>query len=581
MKKNLLFLVVCALVLALTGCDEKKQDWSRVEAFIKSLNITNAGISGGESISGVVDNTALTVTFNNVPAETNITAIKLDGKYSLGAKLDTTVYDFTKGADPQAKTLTQTVGISNYGDKHNTYVVTINLKDPENAPILEKMILADNEGNTYVANIIAEEGTIYLGMEGKGQAIIRNMVVTPARSSVTFSNIVSDSIISETTPGTLTLDFLGLKTEYKIDFTSGSAGGVDWTSAKVHDFSVATDNCPDYFAGELVRGSDFDGEHVLIVSRTADPAATPRLLKVSDLLNDDASKAIMLNVTGIEGGTHLVSAGRLSHGHIYICNLSTGISSDPMKVYHYTNASAAPEVVLSWDGTGISNAEDPYSGRLGDNISVNLDENGDGYAFFCKQEPGDKIYRFTVKGWTTFSDPYEIDLGAVCSYYGYVNEVPAEPGNYVFTSSYVPTYRLMDKDGTTLYELEVDWTTNGARPNHGVDPRVIVFNRSRYLLFTVANSQGMHWNFGPALYISDITDGFNTLAAFSKLDDRIWAEESDYEPVYEYFIGLEDGTTTASACSAQCNAAEINGKLVVYTAAVNAGFALIEFEKAK
>jgi len=139
----------------------------------------------------------------------------------------------------------------------------------------------------------------------------------------------------------------------------------------------------------------------------------------------------------------------------------------------------------------------------------------------------------------------------------------------------------MDADGSVQYELEFDWTTGGARPNHGVDPRVIVFNRSRFLMFTVANSQGMHWNFGPVLYIIDITDGFNTLAAFSKLDERVWAEESDFEPNYQYFIGLEDGTTTASACAAQCNAAEVNGKLVVFTAGVNAGFALIEFSKAK
>lgn len=584
MRKNI-FNTCVMLCLALTtgllsSCKKEVDQWANVEALIKSLQITNAGLSGGETITGTVNNTDMTVVFNDVPAESNIYAVKLGGKFSLGASLDTTVYDFSNPQDPAAMVLTHDVRINNYGDKHNTYKVTINLRKPESAPILEKLVMEDSEGNTYPANIVAEENTIYLGMEGKGSAKLKEMTVTPARSTVVFSAMDEGGNIPESAPGTLVMNFMGLETSYAIDFTAGSAGGIDYAGAVVHDFSIATGNCPDYFAGELVRGSDFDGSHVLIVSRSDATTPTPRMFKVDDLLNNNANAPIMLSTKGMEGGTHIVSAGRLSQGHAYICNLSTDISADPLKVYHYSSPTADPEVVLSWDGTGIDNADDPYAGRLGDNISVNLDANGNGYAFFCKQEPGDKIYRFTVTGFTSFSDPHEIDLHAVCSYYGYVNEIPSEPGNYLFTSSYVPYTRLIDKEGTTLYEMEFDWTDNGARPNHGVDPRVIMFNRSRFFLFTVANSQGMHWNFGPVLYLIDITDGYNTLAALAKLDYAFW-EEGGWEPNYEYFIGAEDGTTTASACSAQCNAAEVNGKLVVYTAAVNAGFALIEFPKAK
>lgn len=585
MKKKYFIFALTAL-FCLAGCeDPNKNPWANVEAFIKTLNITNAGLSGGETISGVIDNEAFTVTFNNVPAETNIMAIKLDGKYSLGAKLDTTVYDFTEISGVNSKTLVHEVGITNYGDKRNVYTVTINLKDPENAPILEKLIMVDESGNEYPANIIAEDGTIYLGMEGKGSARLKNMVVTPARSVCTFS-AMTDSVISESNPGTLTMDFLGMTTEYKIDFTSGSAGGIDFASAIVHDFSVATGNCPDVFAGELLRGSDFDGENVLLVIR-ADGGTTPapKLYSVSSLLNNSLGTPTALDVTGVEGGTHVVSAGRLSQGHTYVCNLTTNMLEAPLKVYHWATPTSAPEVVLSWEGKDITNSEIAYEGRLGDNISVNLDEDGNGYAFFCKQEPGDKIFRFTVTNFTTFSDPYEIDLGAVCSYYGYVNEIAAEPGNFVFTASYVPFIRLMNADGETLYEMEMlAQTVNGARPGHSVDPRVVTFNRSRYLIYTVSNSQGMHWNFGPVMYMFDITDGFNTQSAFTKLDARMWPEDdsdSDVEPAYEYFIGAADGTTTASACTAQCAVAEVNGKLVVFTAGANAGFALIEFDKAK
>ena len=102
------------------------------------------------------------------------------------------------------------------------------------------------------------------------------------------------------------------------------------------------------------------------------------------------------------------------------------------------------------------------------------------------------------------------------------------------------------------------------------------------MMFTVSNSQNMHWNFGPCLYIMDITDGFNTVAAMTRLEDRLEDEENPFEPDYSYLLTDNDETGTQSgAWSAQCNAAEVNGKLVVYSAAPNAGFALIEFPKAK
>lgn len=551
---------------------------SNVEALIKTLKITNGGLSGGEIYTGSVDNTSKHVTFDNVAAETNIAAIKFDASLSLGATLDKEVYDFTVGSSSDATQLIQTVIVSNAGVE-NSYQVVINLKPAEKAPLLDKLIMQDASGATYKATVYEEEKMICFGMPEASEASVNEILLTPLRASYTFTTM-QDGIISSSNPGKLVMSFMGLTNEYELSFANGPKGGVDFTKAVVHDFSVRTNNCPDYFAGELVRGSDFDGEHVLIVSRTAE-AATPRLLKTSDLLADNANNPIMLNVTGIEGGVHMVSAGRLSHGHIYICNLQTGIGTEsPLKIYHYSNANAAPEVVLTWDG--YINDTLTYTGRLGDNISINLDENGNGYAFLCKQEPGDKIYRWTISNFNKFSDPYEISLPDICSYYGYVNEV--ENGKYLFTSAYVPFIRLIDANGNILKEVEFDWTIGDARPNHGVDPRIIEFNRSRWLMFTVSNSQPMHWNFGPVFYMMDITEGFDVQSALVKLEEKLAIgladEENPWEPDYTYFID-ETGTTQASACSAQCNAAEVNGKLVVYTAAVNAGFALIEIPRAE
>ena len=571
MKKNLFFLGIALLSVLLVGCKSEEQG-STVEAKIKTISIKNT------TYSGVVDNTTFTVTFNDVAAETNIEAIQFNASLSLGAKLDKDTYDFTLGASEDGKELTQTIKVIN-GTTEQSYTVVINLLDPTSDPILDKLVMKKGSTGEEVTALIFE-GAVAIGMPEESEAIFGSISLIPSRAAYKFTTM-QDNKISAANPGQLVIEFMGRTTTLDITFAAAPTPGADFTAPIVHDFSGATGNIPSYFEGELVRGSDFDGEHVLIVSRDDATIPTPRLFKTTDLLADNASNPIMLDVTGVEGGVHVVSAGRLTQGHVYICNLETAISAEtPLKVYHYASPDAAPEVVLTWDG--YLNEEFTYAGRLGDNISIDLDESGNGYAFFCKQEPGDKIYRWTVTGFTQFSDVMEIDLGAVCSYYGYVNKV--EQGKYIFTSSYVPFVRLMNEDGVKLIDdIEFDWTENDARPNHGVDPRIITYNRGRYLMFTVSNSSGMHWNFGPILYVMDITDGVDAAAALVKLQEAMYDEENPWEPTYGYSLASDpyEAHILASACSAQCNAAEVDGKLVVFTAAVNAGFALIEFPKAK
>ena len=570
MKKNLFFLGIALLSVLFVGC--KPEPETTVEALIKTISIKNT------TYQGEVDNTTYTVTFNDVAAETSIEAIQFNASLSLGAKLDKDTYDFTPGASADGKELTQTIKVIN-GEVSQAYTVVIKLVDPISDPMLDQLIMKKASNGEEVKALLFE-GTLAIGMPEETEAIFGSISLIPSRATYKFTAMQDDKI-SAANPGQLIIEFMGRKTVLNISFATAPTPGADFTAPVIHDFSGATGNIPSYFEGDQVRGSDFDGEHVLIVSRDGTDVPTPRLFKTADLLADNADNPIMLNVTGVEGGTHVVSAGRLTQGHIYICNLTTAVSAEaPLKVYHYASPEAAPEVVLSWDG--YINEEYSYTGRLGDNISIDLDESGNGYAFFCKQEPGDKIYRWTVTGFTQFSDVVEIDLGGVCSYYGYVNKV--EQGKYLFTSSYVPFVRLMDENGNALIDdIEFDWTENDARPNHGVDPNIVTYNRGRYLMFTVANSSTMHWNFGPILYIIDITDGVNAQAALVKLSEALYDEEVPWEPTYGYALTTDpyEAHIQSSAPSAQCNAAEVDGKFVVFTAAVNAGFALIEFPIAK
>lgn len=578
MKKNLFFLSIAMLSVLLVGCKPEPQPQDTIEALIKSISIKNT------TYNGEVDNTTYTVTFNDVAAETNIDAIQFTAKLSLGAKLEKDTYDFTQGASEDGKQLVQTIKVIN-GTKEQAYTVIINLSDPTSDPLLDKLVMKKaSDGTEVTAQII--DGVLALGMPEESEATFVSISVIPARATYKFTTMQDDKLTAAN-PGQLELEFMGRKTVMDITFKAAPTPGVEIAAAVVHDFSVATENAPAEFAAENTRGTDFDGEHVLVVSRNDDGSAFPHLYKVSDLLADNAGNKIALNTTGIEGGTHVVSSGSLNHGHIYICNLTTALSAaDPLKIYHYADANAAPEV-WSWDGV-LSVTEDGDTigapARMGDNISVNIDESGNGYAFFCGQEgAAEKVYRVQITNFNQFSNPTEIILDVPFPYYGYVNEAP-EAGQYLFKSHYMAVIRLMDANGTSLMEdIELDATESGLNPRSGVDPHVIVFNRGRYLVFSTPYNNGKRIGAGPGLFMQDITDGVDTKAALIKWSEMLYDEEYLWEPTYHYSLDPTepDANKTVGACAAQCNAAEVDGKLVVFAAATKGGFALIEFPKAK
>ena len=580
MKKNLIFLSIALLSMLFVGCKPKPTPDDSVEALIKTISIKNT------TYAGVVDNTTYTVTFNDVAAETNIEAIQFTAKLSLGAKLEKETYDFTTGASEDGKELTQTIKVIN-GTKVQEYTVIINLLDPTSDPMLDALYMKKGTNGEEVKALIFD-GAVALGMPEEAEAVFSKITVIPARASYKFTTMQNDKI-SAANPGQLEIEFMGRKTVFDITFAAAPTPGVDFAAAIVHDFSVATENVPAEFAAENTRGTDFDGEHVLVVSRNDDGSAFPHLYKVSDLLADNAGNKIALNTTGVEGGTHVVSSGSLNHGHIYICNLTTTLSKDaPLKIYHYADANATPEV-WSWDGV-LSVTEDGDTigapARLGDNISVNINESGNGYAFFCGQEgSAEKVYRVEITNFNQFSNPTEVILNVPFPYYGYINEVP-EAGQYVFKSHYMAVIRLMDANGTPLMEdIELDASESGLNPRGGVDPHVVMFNRARYLVFAAPYNNGKRIAKEPGLFIQDITDGVDTKAALIKWSEMLYDEEYFWEPTYYYSLdpdaAPDAGNKTVGACAAQCNAAEVNGKLVVFAAATKGGFALIEFPKAK
>src|SRR5690625_438271 len=119
----------------------------------------------------------------------------------------------------------------------------------------------------------------------------------------------------------------------------------------VHDYTNNDLGNPIYptFTSLLTRGSGFDGEHVLIVTRAEGGS---HLLKVSDLEKGEVDP-IYLNMDGVNGGTYDVNLGDIVDGHAYVANLPTG-PSQHLKIYHWTDPHAAPDVVADLNYGAIS-----------------------------------------------------------------------------------------------------------------------------------------------------------------------------------------------------------------------------------
>lgn len=548
-------LSLCAAV-ALAGitsaCDDDDTNYDNPsgETFIYNIAVANGGFTGAENIPGELDEENKTIQFV-IPAETDIQAVRFTAKLSLGAKLDQDTYDVSSG--------TADITVQN-NQNSSVYHARFVMLDPKETPVLTAIRCKDASGELCTGFVSDATGTVFLNCEGSATAEPVSVSTLPRRATYTFTNM-QGGVISADDPGQLVIDFMGLTMTYDISFAGVPVFGGDFAAATVFDHSAHEGSMiyADY-DGENTRWSQFDGEQLLIVSRQG--GTNPKVL-LWDEVAAGAPLDHMLDKTGIAGGTFEVSSGTLSHGHIYICNLSTGLAdADPLKIYHWADRDAVCETVVTFPGS------DAVKGRWGDNMSATIDEQGNGYLWFFDHAAGGMAIRFKVEGFNTVSpEPEVITPPYSVAYYGAINPVIGEEGVYTLTSTYQRAILLVDRDLNVINIIDAKEGCDypGTAEN---DARVVNFNGERYLLTT--NCFGWSNRFAQTLRVYDLSAGLNTSLAFTNFS------EGDRPVLWEYSLN----GSNCSAFSANTGAGiGPDGKLRLMAAAPRAGFIMVEVGK--
>jgi hypothetical protein len=333
--------------------------------------------------------------------------------------------------------------------------------------------------------------------------------------------------------------------------------GADFGEAKVYSFPSYAD-----FSAANTRNADMDSTHVLIVARVDASTGRPHLLRISDLKQGIITDPIMLNQTGISGGTFSVSSGHLSHGHIYIVNLAT--LSQELSIYHWDSPSAVPTKIFgqapnTFGGTGT---------RYGDDMSMDLDENGNGFIYLGNNAgttTGAGVLRITVTGFTNLSDPTPFTAGAASGMWKNYNLVGGTTDEYVYTGTSGPIV-LVGTGGNPIYQM----ADNGNIFTRASDAHIITYNEKRYLGLTTGHT-GAAENEN-AIYIYDITKGETTKEALELFD-------AGSKPTH-YYYKLPGAGNSNAYCANFAFAETENALYIMGAAPYGGGFVVIEAPKA-
>lgn len=329
--------------------------------------------------------------------------------------------------------------------------------------------------------------------------------------------------------------------------------GADFERAKVYDFSA---NPAPYgvwpsFSGLLTRSAGFDGKWVAVPSR-----GTAHVISVDEILTGVEPKEIPLNLQGVSGGTFVLNGASVVNGHIYMCAL--GGTAIP-NTYMWTDPTKPPVMISQGivNPTGISS-------RLGDTFNLDLDEDGNGYAYYGENN-GSGFVRVAITNYSQMGDAIRIASPAALGTWSFFTHI-AGTNNYLITSLQHGT--VYKSDGGAGYSTAIP--AGILRPNAG-DPRVIDFNGERYLLVTNGVREAAHGSTSITVY--NITDGANALEALQKV-----STSGNIVQLFDWPLGGTSNAApgTRAAYKVIKDEAGKDKTLLLFGAVADSGFAIIE-----
>lgn len=338
--------------------------------------------------------------------------------------------------------------------------------------------------------------------------------------------------------------------------------GADFSNPTIFDFSNNPIGNPLYptYIGQATRGGAFNGEYVFVPSRQG--GTTPHLLKMSDLRNGVINR-IELNTTGITGGTLPIQTGAFAGDNLYVFNVSS--TAIGFKIYFYenfkVNYNKAPRVItVPVNDLGVN------SGRFGENTSVNLDAEGNGY-IFMPDNPARNILRLKIANFTEVVEKTVLPLPASSITFGLSYNQIGSAGQYLVTSYNAPIF-LMSESGSVTKTISDKVFELSAAAAH-----IVYFNNERYLMYMTA---GVNSSSVTGFKIFNITRGETISDAID-----IFAAKPDLErvPVYEFSLngGGNPAPITHTSWKVEKDGSGKDVKLLLYTTATDAGFTVFEF----
>ncbi len=331
--------------------------------------------------------------------------------------------------------------------------------------------------------------------------------------------------------------------------------GADFEKPTVYNFSG--DKVYPDFVSLSTRCASFNGEHVLVVSRKA--GSGPHLLKFSDLKKGEI-KPIMLDLTDVTGGTFTYNTGALANNHVYISSLS-GSQASPLKIYYWETPYSKPETIAN-----INVASIPGAGvRYGDNISINIDKNGNGFIFYG-DNASTTILRLTVTNHKTIGSPTVLPSSSNAT--GFMNVYRVEDTSQYLWSGVRQAITLTDES------LAAKYTMNKSNiAVEAISPRIFSFNSERYLMVSTAGL-GSASPATPSVHVYNITKGSTTENALKLFD-----EGTNHNPDYTFILGGAGNAAPGAQAEYYIEKDETGKdvKLYIFGSRADSGFVICEF----